>query len=100
HHRLAQMCRDGVRAMGLQLLADEGVESDTVTAIRVPEGINGGEILKVAHEEFDTVFAGGQGSLRGKIVRFGHLGYVDDDDIAAGLDALRNSLERLGYKAP
>jgi aspartate aminotransferase-like enzyme len=94
------MTRDGVRAMGLQLLADEGVESDTVTAIRVPEGINGGEILNVAHDEFDTVFAGGQGSLRGKIVRFGHLGYVTDDDIASGLDALRNSLERLGYQAP
>ncbi len=100
HHRLAQMTRDGVRAMGLELLADEGVESDTVTAIRVPEGINGGELLNVAHDEFDTVFAGGQGSLRGKIVRFGHLGFVTDEDIAAGLDALRNSLDRLGYQAP
>jgi aspartate aminotransferase-like enzyme len=98
HRRLGQMTRDGVRAMGLELLADEGVESDTVTAIKVPEGVDGGQLVKVALEEYQTVFAGGQGSLRGKIVRFGHLGWVHDDDITAGLEALRQSLERVGYK--
>jgi aspartate aminotransferase-like enzyme len=98
HRRLGRMTRDGVRGMGLELLAAEGVESDTVTAIKVPDGVDGGKLLKVARDEFDTVFAGGQGSLRGKIVRFGHLGYVDDDDITAGLEALRGSLARLGYR--
>ncbi|MSQ42405.1 MAG: alanine--glyoxylate aminotransferase family protein [Dehalococcoidia bacterium] len=98
HRRLGRMTRDGVRAMGLTLLASEGVESDTVTAIRLPEGMDGGKLLNVAMENFHTVFAGGQGSLRGKIIRFGHLGYVNDKDIVAGLDALRGSLAKLGYK--
>jgi serine---pyruvate transaminase len=66
----------------------------------VPQGVDGSALVKVAREEFGTVFAGGQGSLRGKIVRFGHLGYVNEDDISAGLDALRSSLERVGYKLP
>jgi aspartate aminotransferase-like enzyme len=97
HHRTGSMVRDGVRALGLELLADEGVESDTVTAIKVPQGVDGSAVLKIARDEFDTVFAGGQGGLRGKIVRFGHLGYMTDADIKAGLDALAKSLERAGY---
>ncbi|MEX2446960.1 MAG: alanine--glyoxylate aminotransferase family protein [Dehalococcoidia bacterium] len=98
HHRAGRMTREGVRSMGLELLASEGVESDTITAIRLPEGVDGQKLLQVAHDEFDTVFAGGQGSLRGKIIRFGHLGHFDDADITAGLDALKASLERVGYQ--
>jgi len=98
HHRLATKTRNGVKAMGLQLLATEGIESDTVTAIRLPEGIDGQKLLNVAQDEFNTVFAGGQGSLRGKIIRFGHLGWVHDEDIDAGLEALRGALGVLGYK--
>ena len=62
HRRLARMTRDGVRALGLELLAAEGVESDTVTAVKMPAGIDGlcyPQFLKVANEQFATVFAGG-----------------------------------------
>ena len=100
HHRLASMTRDGVQALGLELFAEEGSESDTVTAIRVPEGVDGSQLLKVAHDEFDTVFAGGQGSLRGKIIRFGHLGYVTDEHVRDGLDALEKTLVRIGHPVP
>ncbi|MDA0353457.1 MAG: alanine--glyoxylate aminotransferase family protein [Chloroflexi bacterium] len=100
HRRLAQMTRDGVRALGLELFAEEGSESDTVTAIRVPEGIDGGKLVKVAREEFDTVFAGGQGSLKGQIVRFGHLGYVTEEHIRDGLSGLEGALERVGHPIP
>ena len=99
HHRLATMCRNGVKAMGLQLLATEGIESDTVTAIRLPEGVDGAKLLQVAQDQFNTVFAGGQGSLRGKIIRFGHLGWVHEADIQSGLDALQGALKAVGYKA-
>lgn len=94
HARLGRMTRDGVRALGLELFASEGVESNTVTAIRVPEGVKASDWLRIAREEFKTVFAGGQGELSGKIVRFGHLGYVNDQDIADGLKALEGSLVR------
>ena len=99
HRRLARMVRDGVRELGLELFAAEGVESDTVTAMRVPEGVDAGELLAVARTEFDTVFAGGQGSLSGQIIRFGHMGYVAEQDVEAGLDALRGALARLGHAA-
>lgn len=95
HHSLAEMVRDGVRDLGLDLFASEGVESDTVTAIRVPDGIDGRELLATARTEFDTVFAGGQGALSGEIVRFGHLGFVSEDDIRSGLSALQGSLARV-----
>ncbi len=98
HERLGRMTRDGVRSLGLELFASEGVESNTVTAIKVPEGVDGKAIISTALSDFDTVFAGGQGSLSGKIVRFGHLGWVNDDDIRAGLNALEGSLAKLGYK--
>jgi len=99
HHRLATKVRNGAKAMGLKLLASEGVESDTVTAIRVPEGMNGDDIIKTAIQEYDTVFAGGQGALKGKIVRFGHLGFMTDADIDSGLNALKGALTKMGFKA-
>jgi len=98
HHKIGQMVRDGVRNMGLELLADEGVESDTVTAFWLPEGVNGSEVTKIAREKYQTVFAGGQGKLRGKIMRFGHLGAMSEADIQAGLDALQKSFADAGYK--
>ena len=98
HHKYASMVRDGARGMGLELLADEGVESDTVTAIKLPAGIDGNEVMKVARDDFQTVFAGGQGSLRGKIIRFGHLGFMTEDDITSGLDALQKTLDKVGFK--
>lgn len=100
HHRLAEMTRQGVQRMGLQLLAQEGFRSDTVTSILPPDGLEADTIRKVAREEFDTVFAGGQASLTGKIMRFGHLGWVHDEDIEAGLKALESALTKLGYAVP
>ena len=97
HHALARLVRDGVRSLGLELFATEGVESSTVTSIRVPEGIDVKELLSVARTEFDTVFAGGQRDLNGKIFRFGHLGWVTEDDVHAGLTALEGTLAKLGF---
>lgn len=95
HHRLAEMTRQGVQAMGLRLFAQEGFRSDTVTSILPPEGVNGDDIRKVAREQYDTVFAGGQADLKGRIFRFGHLGYVTEEHVQAGLDALEASLKAL-----
>ena len=95
HRRLAQMTRDGIRALGLQLFSEEGSESDTVTAVRIPDDVDGIEFLKVAREQFDTVFAGGQGPLRAQIFRFGHLGYVTEEHVLDGLAAVDGTLAKL-----
>lgn len=100
HHRLAEMTRRGVQAMGLRLFAQEGFRSDTVTSILPPAGVNGDDIRKVAREQYDTVFAGGQANLAGKIFRFGHLGWVHEADVQAGLDALEGSLRAMGLLQP
>jgi aspartate aminotransferase-like enzyme len=100
HHRLAEKVRNGLQGMGLELFSAEGHRSDTVTAVKVPEGVDGTLITKTARTEFDTVLAGGQAGLAGKIFRFGHLGLVTDQDVDDGLRAVAQTMERLGYKAP
>jgi aspartate aminotransferase-like enzyme len=89
--------RDGVRALGLSLLAEEQYASDTVTAVLVPEGINASEWLKKLRGEHNTVLATGQGKLNGKIVRIGHLGMVSEQDIDNVLTAMATTLKELGF---
>ena len=95
HHRHAQMTRDGIRSLGLELFAEEGSESDTVTSVRIPDSIDGLAFLEIARSQFGTVFAGGQGPLKGKIFRFGHLGFVTDEHIQQGLSAVEKTLQQL-----
>jgi aspartate aminotransferase-like enzyme len=97
HARIGQMTRDGVKSLGLKLLADERVASNTVTAVRVPDGVDGSALNKMMRTEYNTVLAGGQGPLTGKIFRIGHLGLVSEADIQACLDALKLALPRVGF---
>ena len=100
HHATAERVRDGLEALGLELYAAEGFRSDTVTAMLPPEGLAADEIRAIARTDFDTVFAGGQASLGGQIMRFGHLGYTTGEDVSGALEALRGSLAKLGHAVP
>ena len=100
HRRLGEMTRAGVKALGLQLFADERYASNTVTAVRVPDGVEGSALNKMLREEYDVVVAGGQGKLAGQIFRIGHLGWASEQDLEATLDALRAALPRLGFAVP
>jgi aspartate aminotransferase-like enzyme len=97
HARLGQFTRDNVKALGLKLLADERVASNTVTAVLVPDGVDGGALNKMMRTEYNTVLAGGQGALTGKIFRIGHLGLVTEADLRACFDALKLALPRVGF---
>ena len=100
HHAVAQYTRDRIRGMGLELFAhDERFASDTVTAVRWPDEVDGPAIAKRAREEFGVVLGGGQQSLRGKIFRVGHLGYFTQDDIADALDVLERLLAETPARA-
>jgi aspartate aminotransferase-like enzyme len=96
HRRLGQATRDGVAALGLRLLADPRYASDTVTAVRVPDGVDGRQLVRGLRER-GVVVAGGQGRLQGQIIRIGHMGAVQDADIAAALQALEQVLPALGH---
>ena len=95
HRRLGRACRAGVKAMGLELFSPDEDRSAVVTAIRMPDGIDGQAIYRAMRDRGVTG-AGGQGELRGKIVRIGHIGYVDVYEVVAALDALEASLASAG----
>lgn len=96
HKTMGQMTREGVKAMGLELFADEKYASDTLTAIRVPENIDGQEIINRMAEDSGIIIAGGNGSLKGKIIRIAHMGHISGEDVLDTLTALEGTLEGLG----
>ena len=98
HRRVAAHTRAGVRALGLEPFADEAVTSATVTAVRVPQGVDPKALLRDLRETHGVALAGGQAKLDGQIFRIGHLGWVDLADIDLVLDALRQALPRHGHQ--
>lgn len=98
HAKLARATREGVKALGLKLLADEAVASSAVTAVRRPEGIEVAALRKLMLQQYAVVLAGGQGALRNDIFRIGHLGLVSETDILACLGALGMALAELGWQ--
>jgi aspartate aminotransferase-like enzyme len=97
HELLSRSVKEGAKALGLDLFG-EGLERNwTVTAIRAPEGIDADTISDRMRSDFGCVIAPGQGPLKGKVFRIGHLGYFSELDIVRGLAALEMTLERLGH---
>lgn len=95
HSARAKQTRDGVRALGLELFADEAVASDTVTAAKVPESLDARKLVSMMRVEHGVEIAGGQGPLAGVIIRIGHMGYCEEEHIADCLQALEASLKAL-----
>jgi aspartate aminotransferase-like enzyme len=98
HRKLRDMVRAGVRAIGLEPLADDRVASCAVTSVKAPEGLEANALRKVLLERFNVVVAGGQQLLNNKIFRIGHLGYAGTLDMIAALAALEMSLNLCGVK--
>ncbi len=97
HKNLGEACRAAVKAIGLQLFADENFASDLITAIKAPEGIDIEQVRKTMNLQYDIMIAGGQQHLKGKIIRIGPMGYVDGFDLIRTLVALELSLSKAGY---
>jgi serine---pyruvate transaminase len=97
HRLLSQAVKDGVRALGLDLFGEHPDRGWAVTAIRAPEGIDGNELVARVRAEHRIILAPGQGPLKGKVFRIGHLGYYDRFDIIRGLAALELTLHGMGY---
>ena len=97
HAGIGRMTRQGIKDLGLSLLPEESVASDTVTAVRVPDRVDGGKLNGLMREEHDVVLAGGQAELAGKIFRIGHMGYCTPEEIQDVLDALAQVLPKLGF---
>src|SRR4030042_82835 len=94
HARTARAARDGIKSLGLSLFPQEAYASNTVTAIRGPEGADLKKLLQILREEHGVVLAGGQGKLDGKVFRIGHLGWVTEADMAEVVAALKSALPK------
>lgn len=96
HERLAEATKAGVKALGLKLYAKQN-PSRALTAVQVPEGIDGGALTKLMRDKYGVTVAGGQAQLKGKIFRIAHLGYFDTFDIIVALSAVEMALKEMGY---
>lgn len=94
HACLGRRMREGIAALGLELFAEPRVASNTVTAVRVPSGIEASDLIG-GLKRHGVVVAGGQDRLKGEIFRIGHMGWVHEEDIEGLLAALRVTLEHL-----
>ncbi len=95
HRRVATAARAAMEAMGLELFAAQ--PSDSLTVVKVPEGIDGQALLGKLEKQYGLRLAGGQDTLKGKIIRLGHMGYVDQFDVLAALSGLELTLLEMGH---
>lgn len=98
HKKMAEATREAMHAMGLEIFSS--VPSEAVTAVTVPQGIDGDNLVRALRERFNIWIAGGQGKLKGKIFRIAHMGYIEEQDIILTISSLEMVLDELGYKVP
>ncbi len=95
HALLARAARAGIAALGLERLGP-GDDANVVTAALLPEGIEGVAVPKLMRDRYGVTAAGGQGRLKGRIVRIAHCGYFGAFDVVIALSALESALADLG----
>lgn len=97
HKRIAGLARKGAKSLGLSIFPDEEYASHTITAIKVPPGLDAKKFLNLLLDKYQVALAGGQDRLEGKIFRIGHLGKVDEKDLEEVFAAIRKALPEAGY---
>jgi aspartate aminotransferase-like enzyme len=96
HVRLGRACREGAKAMGLELFSPDDDRSAVVTAILTPEGIDATELRLTLRDRYGVTLAGGHGDLKSRLFRIGHIGYYDVFDITSALAAVELALVEAG----
>lgn len=98
HARLAEGVRRAIAAWGLRpCAASPDLYSETVTAVVVPEGCNGTDLVKLAADKYGVAFGVGLGEVAGKVFRIGHLGSLTDVMVLAGLATAEMCMADLGW---
>lgn len=99
HHRLAEGCRRAVAAWGLTLCARSPKwYSDTVSAIMVPAGFNGADVIDVAYRRYNFALGAGLNKVAGKLFRIGHLADLNEITLLAGLAGTEMAMRDVGIK--
>ena len=98
HHRLAEGVRRAVAAWGMApCAASPDLYSDTITAVVVPKGCNGTDLVQLAASKYGVAFGVGLGEVAGKVFRIGHLGMLSDVMVLAGLATAEMCMADLGW---
>ena len=96
HHKMGEAFRSAFLAMGLTLLAQENYYSNTVTTANLPETVNSSEFSSIVRE-MGILIAGGQGHLKGKIFRVGHMNLVGPREVLMTVSVIEHALRKVGY---
>jgi aspartate aminotransferase-like enzyme len=96
HALLAGAAREALKALGLELFPPDDENANVVTVAKVPNGLDGIAVPKTMREAYGITIAGGQGHLKGKIIRIAHCGYYGAFDILSTIAALEMTLKDLG----
>jgi aspartate aminotransferase-like enzyme len=99
HAILARAARAGIEAMGLERFGPDDPDANVVTVARMPDSVDGTAVPKLMRDSFGITVAGGQGHLKGKIVRVAHCGYYGAFDIVVALTGLEMAVRELGHEA-
>lgn len=98
HHRVASGIRAAIAAWGLKpCAATPDLYSDTVTAIMVPDGCNGTDLVQLAASKYGVAFGVGLGEVAGRVFRIGHVGMLTDVLALAGLATVEMCMADLGW---
>ena len=98
HRLLGRATREAARALDLELLGGGDENANVVTAIKLPEAIDGAAVPKLMRDRFGVTIAGGQGRLKGRIARIAHCGYFGAFDIVVTIAAFEMTLRQLGHE--
>ncbi|MET0206104.1 MAG: alanine--glyoxylate aminotransferase family protein [Thermoleophilaceae bacterium] len=98
HDLLGRATRAAAKALDLELLGGGDEKANVVTAISLPETIDGAGVPKLMRDRFGITIAGGQGRLKGRIARIAHCGYFGPFDIIVTVSALEMTLRELGHE--
>src|SRR5262249_58795 len=96
HSHMAAAARAGMKGIGLELFPTQPAGGMTVA--KVPDGIDGNALVSKLEKQYGLRLAGGQDTLKGKIIRLAHMGYIDQFDVLAAISGLELVLKELGYK--
>jgi aspartate aminotransferase-like enzyme len=97
HELMKNMVREAMKALSIGLLTSDEYASPTITAICTPEGLEAASFLGHLKGKYHLDFAGGLGSLQGKIFRFGHMGYCFPSDILQAVSLIEAGLQDFSY---
>ena len=99
HHRNALALWAGLEAMGLELVVPPAYRADSITTVRIPEGVEDAAVRGALLDEFGIEIGGGLGPFKGNAWRIGLMGYSSrPENILALLNALERLLPRQGFE--